>query len=469
MATAADIPALVQRLRGSSRVAQLQALKQLSSLAISDETQCEVIMAAGVLAPVVQLPASGNSPAVQTAAAGLLAVIFDGTAPVEGAAAIASAILPLVAMVQRGSAQRQAVAAGALASLARLGGDHNLKADIVGGGAIRPLVQLLDCTEDRQRMAIVALFWLAKGSQPCSAAIAEAGAIPTLVRLIPGQPGRATAALAELAYNSDERREAIAAADVGAALQRELLSGSEAAREAAATLLASLSDTRAGSRALQTVAEAVDALLKCLNSCHGDEFTACNVLHALGNLVWDDPPAGAQMLAAGLLPSLLRCLQSSSTRFAARAAWVVSNLADKLPTEREAIGAAAGLLASLVGLVQGEEEVAANDACWALHNLALDCPANRNAIVAAGGFEALASLLQGSSSTLGGAAAVALCSLALGSERLSRVVRAAGAAAAIEQALPAWQAGASDGWNYVEASLASLDFLRGSGTAPASR
>ena len=73
MASAASIPALVQRLRSGSKVAQLQAAKQLSALARNSAAERSAIVAAGGIAPLVQLVAGGSSKAAQEEAAYILA------------------------------------------------------------------------------------------------------------------------------------------------------------------------------------------------------------------------------------------------------------------------------------------------------------------------------------------------------------------------------------------------------------
>lgn len=395
----------------------------------------------------VQLLASSSSAAVQAAAVtllGFLAVDDPGT----DAVVAAGALPPLVALMQHSSHAVQAAAASALGCLALGGAGH--KAAILAAGAVEPLVKLLDSTDyEVQRGAVGTLRCLASGKtrKPCRAAIAAAGAIPALVRLVPVLHEHATAVLVKLAQDSIEQCEAVAAAGAGAALQPELLSNSEAARGEAAELFACLSGAVACSLVMGAVAEAATALLGCLESS-SSEYALRGALDALGNLSVDDAPAVGALLPAGLLPLVQRCLLNSSAKVAASATWLLDNMARVLPANREAMGASE-TISALIGLLRHEAQETAFNAAWALRHLALDCPANQQAILAAGGFEALLSLLQGSGGGgsgfdssgphhVRGAAAMALCELAQGSERLRHAVEAAGAAAAIQQGLSAW-------------------------------
>lgn len=269
----------------------------------------------------------------------------------------------------------------------------------------------------------------------------------------------ATLVLERLAWENEQRREAIAAADAVAALERELLSGSEAAQQAAAAVFVGLSLSKADSLAFKAVAAAASTLARCLAS--SSEVIA-PVLDALGSLVYGDPQVGEALLSGGFLPSVRCCLQSSSIHVAAEAAWLIDNLAHKLPAARQAISAA-GIDDALVGLLQrceGTREATA--ASWALHSLANDCPASQQAILAAGGFDVLLCSFKRSTArsidvTHRGATVVALCTLAQGSEQLRQAARAAGAAATLRQSIAAWQADESS--NKLVAAKQALNFL----------
>lgn len=158
----------------------------------------------------------------------------------------------------------------------------------------------------------------------------------------------------------------------------------------------------------------------------------------------------------------MRCCLSSSIHVAVKAAWLIDNLAHSLPAARQAISAA-GITDALVGLLQrceGTREATA--ASWALHSLANDCPASQQAILAAGGFDVLLCSFKRSTAggihvTHSGAAVVALCTMAQGSEQLRQAARAAGAAATLRQAVAAWQD--DEPSNNLVAAKAALNFL----------
>lgn len=212
MASPADIPVLVQRLRSSSRVAQLQAVKQLGELA-SGTDSCQAVVAAGGVPPLVGL-LSASSTAVCKGAVGLLLGLMDQDPHAWEAAAAAEAMSALVATLQCGSSISQAAAAMVLSMMARQHSDS--KAAIAAAGAIGPLVQLLHSGQGLAQRAVTdTLFWLANRRQPCSAAIAAAGAIPTLVQLIPVLHEHATLVLERLAWESEQRQEAIAGSCCG--------------------------------------------------------------------------------------------------------------------------------------------------------------------------------------------------------------------------------------------------------------
>lgn len=466
MATAADIPALLRRLEGSSgRLAQAQAAKQLGRLAAQGAAACEAIVAAGGIPRLVPLLGPATSDALQAAAAKALCIITVLFPASAAATAAAGAIPRLAGLLNSSSSDTQANAAAVLAYLAR--DDSERAAAVAETGAIDALVQLLQSPDLLVKGAAAdVLCELTKASGQCGAAIAAAGAIPALVRLIPVLHQPATGLLAALVRHSAERREAAAAACAGPALQQELLRGSMAA-QAAAAVFVSFSSSAAGSAALGAVAEAASVLMGCLAS--SDPAVQLRALTALGNLAWDDPPAVAVLLPTGLMLSLQQCLRSSDSALAAGAAWVVNNMAHCLPAEREAIGTA-GVVAGLIALLRQDAEIAYS-AAFALHALATQCPANQQAVLAAGGFEALLGMLRASGADsdalLKGAAAVALCTLAQGSELQVHAVRAAGAAATIQQALLIWQAGANK--VVVAGARAALDALSTTGQVTTDR
>lgn len=477
MASPSDIPVLVQRLRSGSRVAQLQALKQLSSLATAGTAQRAALVADGI-PPLVQLMGSSGSSgtAVQTAAVGLLWFLLESDNASRNAVAAAGGVPALVALLRQGSTSAQKAAATMLDRLADQNDER--KAAILAAGAVEPLVQLLQHQDWAVlKAAVNCLHSLAGDSEPCGAAIADAGAIPSLVQLIPRLPEHAPLALGALAWGSEDRREAVAAAGAVAFLEQQLVSNSssEAAKAAAVMAVDSLAMGDPDSQACQAASAVIKPLANCLPASN-DNFLQCGVLSALARLAANSPANSAAILAAGVVPALSACLTSTAEGLASHSAWLINNMTDSLPCALEAVGSA-GVIPGLVGLLQQKDEQVCGEAAWALHSLALN-PANQQAILAAGGFEALLGLLQSSSSRefhvtcsccggyncsgighdLKGTAAVALCTLAQGSEELTQAARAASAAAAIQQALPVWRSD-EDAFKVVAAGSAALNFL----------
>lgn len=293
-----------------------------------------------------------------------------------------------------------------------------------------------------QKAAACTLSYLAEGSEPCCAAIAAAGAIPALAQLLPAAPEHAAQALAVLVWGSNERREVVAATGCATALAQLLVCKSccDAAKEAAAAVLDHLSFAGPDSQAGKAAAAAIDTLGACLAT--SNKTVLRRLLSTLGNLACDNPQNSASILSAGALPRLQNCLRDNSPAEVSSVAHLVGNLAANLPAQREALGAA-GTIPALVQLLQHENEKAAENAAWALRNLALDCPASQQAILAADGFPALAAVVQKCSDStatnnkkrLCGGAAMALCTLAHGSEELRQQAVAAGSEVAIRRLL----------------------------------
>ncbi len=272
-AASCEIPALVQRLRGSGgRVAQLQAVKELGVLLDSKAEQQAAFIGAGGIPAALQLVQSG-SPALQLEAVQLLACavrenpdacralaaagglealvqhlsrsIASGTAetlrkslttlglaashaPDIREAVVAAGAVPLCAqlLLRRNAGQVPAIAASLLGLLGAASPSSN--AMVAASGALQLIVRLVQETSDReaQRQGLTSLAMLVDCSVGCASDAAAAGAIPTAVQMLSSGNDQTQVAAAMLLGSSAEAcphlKADITAAGGTAALQRLL-------------------------------------------------------------------------------------------------------------------------------------------------------------------------------------------------------------------------------------------------------
>lgn len=222
MASTADIPALVQRLRGGSRVAQLQAARQLEILVEGPgEEAAAAIAASGGLLLLLQLLRSGSA-AVQGAAARAL---FRLTSKKQVAPTLALAVRdcgldpPAVKRLLSAPDHSTAAVAACMVGIMAQGMPGATSAscpqlpDLLAAGVVPDLVMLLGCDGSPAQIVAQAAM-IAISSTPAGAsALLEAGSISRLVPLLSHpleclhQP--ACIALCSIAVHSHENSAAV--------------------------------------------------------------------------------------------------------------------------------------------------------------------------------------------------------------------------------------------------------------------
>ncbi len=266
MIAAADVPALVRRMRSGSRVGQLQAANQLYELFVLSAAEHLVPGAAeqhafaaagGIEAAVWQL--RSGAPAVRPAALKLLGGACFGNAQCADAVVSAGGIAAMLSSLQPGSsaaADSPVVVQAARALGCALKASPTAAQAAADAGAIDVLTQLLtaslqqapnfECWEG----LCIALAALAQLGEQHAADIAARGAIQALVRLLAACSLQLTArdwsgpalsaltsAIGELCIGSPERVAALVHAAVVPALVRCLSSQAVVAQRNAALLL----------------------------------------------------------------------------------------------------------------------------------------------------------------------------------------------------------------------------------------
>lgn len=185
---AADIPAMVQRLCRGSRVAQLQAAKDLGKLLQRQPQHKAAFTAAGGIAAALQLIQNG-SVAVKEEATMLLAVaLAEGAAACQAlAAAGGGAVLArqLRDCAAGGEPQLRLVTVVAVEK-ATVPDCPNVRGGLLAAGAAPALASLLQRSAGVEEAATtaIALQRLVQGGPGSGAAIAASGGVEALVRLL---------------------------------------------------------------------------------------------------------------------------------------------------------------------------------------------------------------------------------------------------------------------------------------------
>ena len=198
---------------------------QTCSLFMGDSTANQVMVAkAGGIPPLITWVQHSSELAKTNAANAMLCLVADNTTT-QVHVAKANGIGPLIALVKRSPLAAQEYAARALWHLASQ--QENQLAIAYGdslqytpkAGAIVPLVAMLAAEgESAPELAAVILVRLTKASHDVSIAIAKAGGIPPLVKLVsngsPGASQQSAAALAEIALVCRNRDQVANAAGI---------------------------------------------------------------------------------------------------------------------------------------------------------------------------------------------------------------------------------------------------------------
>ena len=290
MASAADIPALVQRLRGGSRMAQLQAARQLEILAEGHgEEAAAAIAAAGGLPSLLQLLRSGSA-AVQGAAA---RAILGVTSKEQFAPALALAVRDcgldppavkrLLSAPDDSTAAVAACIVGIMACLAPGATSTSCPQlpDLLAAGIATDLVMLLGCDGSLAQIGAQAAM-IAISSTPAGAsALLEAGTISRLVPLLSHpleylhQP--ACTALCSIAVHSHDNSAAVVSSGAVLPLLKLLRASGEGTSGGSGSASASSRDAALSVNPIEWAARA----LACL--C-GASVAACLKVEAGGGL-----------------------------------------------------------------------------------------------------------------------------------------------------------------------------------------
>lgn len=340
-----DFPALVCRLHSGSRVTQLKAANVL--LAVADgggPPVADAIVAAGGVPPLIGLLTSSSSAAAQHAAVWVLHRMACGSAAARAAILDSNAVAALLNLLHPSSGARPEVGQRAGVLLSRLGVEDDLDprpAFLEADGAATLVAALATSSERVQHGAAMALAGITYfDDQATVTACLEAGAVPQLLCCLlasqhPAVLQEAAGALGNLARDFSPADAIVGAA---AAMPRLLrLADSRDSpvqlREVAAGALAKLAvqlmarrRQPPGLKAALLAAGAVPAaagLLRRQSSIVSQQAAAALVCY----LVPNDTALGAECVAAGMLPGLLRGLEGSNPELRHVAAHALLRLA----------------------------------------------------------------------------------------------------------------------------------------------
>ncbi len=284
MASSADIPALVRRLRSPRRLEQVQAAEALARLLPGDAAAVKALIVTGGCAALARMVVSGSSQAAQRAAARALN---------------ASNMTAGGSLARRLEKQAATEAAGSLPALVDV---------------------LRSSDDDMQEAAAFLAYLVATISLELQSALVDAGGLPALLGCLRQQtsPGarqleyciaHCSATLAALCIGKQEVQQTVAAAG-GAAVLVPLLASSRAlAQLGAVQALQQLTNGCPEGQQAAAAAGAIQAIAQLLASSTGEPAKAA-ATHTLFNL-WQHWSADVQQVA-GSIPGLVHVLQHSS-------------------------------------------------------------------------------------------------------------------------------------------------------------
>ena len=351
MASAADIPALVRRLRSPRRLEQVQAADALAGLLRENEAAVQALLAASGGAALARMVVSGSSQAAQRAAARALNAANDtafeaggdlarqlGEQAVEEAA---GNIPPVLALLQTDSGELQQAAASLASSMAF--SSQQLRSALLDAGGVTALLSCLrQHTGPGARQlqycsgyCALALGALCSCNPEVQRAVAAAGGAAVLVPLLGSSNAvaqlGAAKALQWLAEGCPEGQQVAEAAGAVPALSQLLASNAnESARNAAMQALLTL-----WSAQVQQEANGIPALVHVLqHSQNGAEqraaFSILYTMHTQCGL-----PERQAMAAAGAVPALQRfltvCRQDEAAAGFVQPASTLLDLLNSLP------------------------------------------------------------------------------------------------------------------------------------------
>lgn len=391
------------------------ATRALWFLANSSENQLTILREGGVV-PIVHMLSTDSERGQEWAAAALEALSRDCPEN-QIALSRAGAIPPLVVLLGSGSDTTQRYAQGALLNVAMPNNDNR-------NAVVKALVALLEVRNAAAQMkSAESLSILASRSMPNRSAIAAAGAIPPLVRLLGDGRNvnkaqiRAATALSDLARSGENKQAIMSAGGIEPLVQMLASSSSEAQARAAAALDHLSASTSAQSRIAD--AGGIELLVALLSS---ERIVAANhaacALYNLGSTKSNKEV----MLKAGTIAPLVALLnRTDSAEVQDAGAALLADLARNQVATKNSIVKSGGI-APLVLLLQNGSATAQKHASCALWALTSE-PQHQTAVARAGAVPHLVKLLSTNTEAQGYAAA-ALCNL----------VQDASARAAIQQA-----------------------------------
>ena len=357
--SATDLSALVELLRGNSGVVQSEVMSTLATLAQHDYNRGQIIET-GAIGRLAQLLKSSMKE-VHLSAARVLChlsrepntqALFEGALP------------SLTRLLKSSSVDVQRAAVSTLSNIAI---DANGMAAVAAAGAVPPIVHLLNSKAAIvQEEAATALKNL--GNVVANqASIAAAGAIPPLVLMLKSRSEAvqtaAAAALCNLTFSPAVQARVVSAGAV-TPLAHLLKSRSAAVQGVAVRALSNLSH-HPNSAAQISAAGAIDSLVPHLEAASPAALHDV-VLIILGNLTVV-AACRAQLVAAGVVPHLVRLLSSGSEQQQRQASTYVGNLAAEDTGRLRVL--AAGAIEPLVKLLRSDSEAVQLAAVTALMNL----------------------------------------------------------------------------------------------------
>lgn len=353
----------------------------------------ELIGKAGAVKPLVALVVSG-SPVGQANACAALANIARRRDEFQTVLFDEGGVAPIASALRLGGSQLQEMAADAMASLSELEASRK---SIIKGGAIPPLVALLESAGDQTQLHVSnTLAHLASGSTDGQGAIARAGAIPLLVsKLGGGKMQEAVAhALASLTQNNEVNQAEVTRLG-GIPKLVALLSvlNCDTQAKAAAALAAVASGTARDEKDMIAKAGGLRALLALIESRYA--HTQCSAINALAMLSIEHRENQDSIVSLGGIAPLVLLTHTGAAplEVQAQAVLALTEIA-RHNVEHQATIAGTGVIVMLVDLLRHSKslmvEAEVSGAMWALSK---DHEDNKVAIPAAGAIPELVAQL----------------------------------------------------------------------------
>ena len=443
---AGGLPPLIERLADERTIIQDQAAAAVAKLSFDSPENCTTITSLGGITPLIKLLGAENSPpaVLQSSSNALANLAFEPTARDE---IVAQGGVPMLVNLLKG--EGASVKSFSSTALARLATDHEAtQSTIHEAGAIPPLVAMLDGEEgeEAQQEAAGALLALADHKinrlaiteadgigwlvslLGCSNPVARAHAEGALVRLSIETENRmliieklvdmlrnmdtstgglaveqAAAALANLARESEENRNAIVGADGIPPILALLDSQSNKAKENAVSAITELcmkSKTQAANQDAIANDGGIPKLVNVMATfASGNSSKDPATIHlctlaasAMKQLAKGNEANQNAMAEAGAITPLVLMLSAAAPQMQANAAGALANLARNHRANQLAI-AKTGAISPLCTLLREGSEEAKDRAASAIWSLATDNGPNKETIAKLGAIDPLLGLV----------------------------------------------------------------------------